>query len=92
MPNRGFKFMAIPKDLLDIMACAFCKGELRLEADKLHCANSECKLVYSVKDDIPIMLIDEAERPCPKCSATRDWNDDVLKCPKCGATLKFVRT
>ena len=83
--------MAIPKDLLDIMACAFCKGELALEGEKLRCRNAECGLVYPVKDDIPIMLIDEAERPCPKCRAQRDWNDDVLKCPKCGATLTYVR-
>ena len=83
--------MPIPKDLLDIMACAFCKGDLRLEGDKLHCVNPECRIVYPVKDDIPVMLIDEADRPCPKCSATREWTDDVLKCPKCGATLKFER-
>ena len=83
--------MPVPKDLLDIMACAFCKSELRLENEKLYCRNAECGLIYSIKDDIPIMLIDEAERPCPKCSAQRDWNDDVLKCPKCGATLKYER-
>ncbi len=83
--------MPIPKDLLDIMACAFCKGELVLEADKLRCKNAECALVFPVKDDIPIMLIDEAQRPCPKCQAQRDWNDDVLKCPKCGATHTYVR-
>ena len=83
--------MPVSKDLLDIMACAFCKSELRQEGEKLHCANSECKIVYSVKDDIPIMLIDEAERPCPKCSTTREWVDDLLKCPKCGATLKYER-
>ena len=53
--------MPIPKDLLDIMACAFCKGDLRLEGDKLHCVNAECRLVYPVKDDIPVMLIDEAK-------------------------------
>ena len=83
--------MPIPKDLLDIMACAFCKGGLRLEGDKLHCVNPECRIVYPVKDDIPVMLIDEAERPCPKCSATREWTDDVLKCPKCSATLEYKR-
>jgi hypothetical protein len=84
--------MAVPKDLLDIMACAFCKSELRLEADKLHCRNAECGLIYSVKDDIPIMLIDEAERPCPKCPARREWEDDLLRCPQCGASLKYERT
>ena len=83
--------MAVPKDLLDIMACAFCKSGLSLDGDRLRCQKPECGLVYFVKDDIPIMLIDEAERPCPKCSATRDWNDDVLKCPKCGTTLTYER-
>ena len=92
MPKTGEKIMPIPKDLLDIMACAFCKSELRQEDDKLHCSNSGCGLIYAVKDDIPIMLIDEAERPCPKCQAVRDWNDDVLKCPKCEATLKYERS
>ena len=91
MLNTGEEPMPIPKDLLDIMACAFCKSELRQENDKLHCGNSECGLIYAVKDDIPIMLIDEAERPCPKCQAVRDWSDDVLTCPKCGATLKYER-
>jgi len=83
--------MAVPKDLLDLMACAFCKSALRLDGDRLRCEKAECGLVYFVKDDIPIMLIDEAERPCPKCAATRDWTDDVLKCPKCAATLTYVR-
>ena len=83
--------MPVPKALLDIMACSFCKSTLRLEGDKLHCANRDCSLVFPIKDDIPVMLIDEAQRPCPQCGTTRDWNDDVLKCPKCSATLKYER-
>lgn len=83
--------MTIPKDLLDIMACALCKSDLRLQEDKLHCSNAECGLVYSIQDDIPIMLIDEAQRPCPKCRAQRTWDDDELKCPKCGATYRYAR-
>ena len=83
--------MAIPKDLLDILACALCKSELRLEGEQLRCTNAECSLVFSVKDDIPIMLIDEAQRPCPKCQAQRDWTDDQLRCPKCGATFRYAR-
>ena len=83
--------MAVPKALLDIMACSFCKSELRLEGEKLHCANKECGLVFPIKDDIPVMLIDEAQRPCPQCGGVRDLNDDVLKCPKCSATLKYER-
>ena len=83
--------MPVPKALLDIMACSFCKSELRLEGEKLHCVNRSCGLVFPIKDDIPVMLIDEAQRPCPQCGAVRDWNDDVLKCPKCSATLTYER-
>ena len=52
--------MAISKDLLDILACPRCKGDIRLteKGDGLIC--DSCKLLYPVKDDIPVMLIDEA--------------------------------
>ena len=53
--------MAVAKELLEILACPKCKGELRL-ADKpesLIC--DTCKLRYPIKEDIPIMLIDEAD-------------------------------
>jgi uncharacterized protein YbaR (Trm112 family) len=54
--------MALSRDLLDILACPKCKGDLRLteKGDGLIC--DACKLRYAIKDDIPIMLIDEAER------------------------------
>ena len=46
--------------LLEILVCPKCKGELdyRTEQNELVCA--VCKLRYEIKDDIPIMLIDEA--------------------------------
>ena len=84
--------MGLSKELLDIMACALCKSELKLEGDKLHCRNGECGLIYPVRDEIPIMLIDEAERPCPKCKAQRDWDDDLLKCAKCGTAFRYQRS
>lgn len=53
--------MAISQELLDILACPKCKGDIRLTdtADGLVC--DDCKLLYEIKDDIPIMLIDEAK-------------------------------
>ena len=50
----------IKKELLDILACPKCKGEVELNdtGDGLICR--ACRLVYEIKDDIPIMLIDEA--------------------------------
>jgi uncharacterized protein len=54
--------MAISKELLDILACPQCKGEVALTqaGDGLVC--QRCKLLYPIQDDIPIMLIDEARR------------------------------
>lgn len=53
--------MSIDKKLLEILACPKCKGDIRLtEAeDGLIC--DACKLLYEIKDEIPIMLIDEAK-------------------------------
>ena len=52
--------MAISKELLDILVCPKCKGEIALteKQDGLVC--QACKLLYPIKDDIPVMLIDEA--------------------------------
>jgi len=55
------KTMALSQDLLDILACPKCKGEVHLneKQDGLIC--EACNLRYPIKEDIPIMLIDEAE-------------------------------
>ncbi len=52
--------MAISKELLEILACPKCKGEVHLNdsGDGLVC--EACRLLYEIRDDIPIMLIDEA--------------------------------
>lgn len=52
----------ISKELLDILACPKCKQPVKLndKKDGLICGN--CKLLYEIKDDIPIMLIDEAKK------------------------------
>ena len=51
----------IDKELLSILACPACKTDVLLEGDKIVC--TKCGRRYPVKDDIPIMLIDEAESP-----------------------------
>ena len=83
--------MTLPKDLLDILACALCKSDLREQDASLACQNTRCGLVFPVKEGIPVMLIEEAKRPCPKCAASRDWNEDELKCPKCAETFRYER-
>lgn len=56
--------MAISKDLLEILACPKCKGDLRLTEDEAGLICERCRLLYEIRDDIPIMLIDEA-KPLP---------------------------
>ena len=53
--------MAISKDLLDILACPKCKGDVYLTENEDGLICDVCKLKYLIKDDIPVMLIDEAE-------------------------------
>jgi len=54
--------MAIDKELLDILVCPQCKGDIYLNENKDGLICDKCKLMYEIKDDIPIMLIDEAKR------------------------------
>jgi len=53
-------FVMIAKDLLEILVCPACKQplEYRESPESLKC--KQCRRVYAVKDDIPIMLLDEA--------------------------------
>jgi uncharacterized protein YbaR (Trm112 family) len=54
----------ISEKLLEILACPRCKTEIALEGEEwLVCQNPECGLRYPIRDEIPIMLLDEAEDP-----------------------------
>ena len=52
--------MALSKDLLEILACPKCKGDILLNRAGNGLICRPCRLVYQIKDDIPVMLIDEA--------------------------------
>lgn len=51
--------MAINPQLLDHLVCPKCKGELVL-SEKQFLTCKHCQLVYPIRNDVPIMLIDEA--------------------------------
>ena len=53
--------MAISKDLLDILVCPVCKAALDMKADQSGLKCVECHRVYPIRDDIPVMLVDEAK-------------------------------
>jgi uncharacterized protein YbaR (Trm112 family) len=52
--------MAISKDLLEILVCPLCKARVDLQQDQNGLKCVECKRVYPIRDDIPVMLVDEA--------------------------------
>ena len=52
--------MSIDPSLLEILACPKCKGDVELNGAKDGLLCRHCSLLYHIRDDIPIMLIDEA--------------------------------
>ena len=50
----------ISKDLLEILACPACRQPLSLKPDGMSLKCEACRRVYPIRDDIPILLIDEA--------------------------------
>lgn len=53
--------MAISQELLEILACPVCKASVELKPDRSGLKCVECKRVYPIRDDIPVMLVDEAK-------------------------------
>lgn len=52
--------MAVSQELLEILACPACKAKVEVKPDGSALKCVECKRVYPIRDDIPVMLIDEA--------------------------------
>ena len=52
----------LDQELLDIIACPKCKGELEYRPDENQLICQNCRLIYSIQDDIPVLLIDEAKK------------------------------
>lgn len=48
------------KTLLEILACPLCKSGLRFNKSKMELICPACRLAYPIRDDIPVMLAEEA--------------------------------
>lgn len=66
----------VSEDLLALLVCPVGKAPLRREGDTLVC--TRCGLRFAIQDDIPNMLVDEAELP-PGCASSAD-----LECARSG--------
>ena len=53
--------MSLAPDLLEILVCPKCKGPLEHRTDPEALACHACRLRYRIENDIPVMLIDEAQ-------------------------------
>ena len=75
--------MAISQDLLEIMICPACKGQIELQANGSSLRCQKCQRIYPIENDIPSMLIVEE---CPACGAKAMMQSDgsELICPECG--------
>ena len=52
--------------LLDILVCPLCKGPLVYKRAEAEFICKPCRLAYPIKDDIPVMLEDEARKIAPE--------------------------
>ena len=52
--------MAVSQELLDILACPVCIKSVHLTSDGKGLQCEQCKRIYPIVDDIPVMLIEEA--------------------------------
>jgi uncharacterized protein YbaR (Trm112 family) len=52
--------MAVSKELLDILVCPLDKTPVKLTPDQQGLKCAKCHRVYPIRDDIPVMLVDEA--------------------------------
>lgn len=59
--------MPVEASLLEILACPACHAPLREESagetPELVCTGASCGLAYPIRDEIPVLLVDEARRP-----------------------------
>lgn len=53
--------MALNKKMLEILICPKCRGKVRFDEQANGMICDKCKLLYEIKDDIPVMLVEEAK-------------------------------
>lgn len=55
--------MAISPELLEMLVCPLCKASVKLLDDQSGLQCTQCRRVYPIRDDIPVMLVEEASIP-----------------------------
>ena len=79
----------IDQELLDVLACPWCLGDLVLKGDRLVCRR--CEAAYGIERDIPNMLVEEAELHCALCHTAMAKANGVAVCGRCGRHYDMTR-
>lgn len=53
--------MSVSQELLEILVCPKCREKVILNDEENGLICTACRLVYEIRDDIPVMLIDQAK-------------------------------
>ena len=53
--------MAVSQELLDLLVCPLCKTPVKMTPDQAGLKCGTCKRVYPIREDIPVMLVDQAK-------------------------------
>ena len=83
--------MALAPDLLEMLACPHCLAPVREAEGRLHCTRDACGLRYAIEEGIPNMLLDDADKACPKCAKPRAYDGRVLACAPCKLSVADPR-
>ena len=67
--------MNLDPALLDILACPNCRADLRVDDSASELVCTSCGYAYPVRDDIPVLLVDEARRPDGEAAGAADGGD-----------------
>ncbi|MBW3602018.1 MAG: Trm112 family protein [Actinobacteria bacterium] len=55
--------MAVDRRLIELLVCPACRGAIEYKPRRSLIICTQCDLRYPVRDDIPVMLVEEATRP-----------------------------
>ena len=58
--------MAVSPELVQLLVCPDCHGAIEYKDRRKLIICTQCGLHYPVRDDIPVMLVEEATRPAPR--------------------------
>jgi len=79
--------MSVDSRLLSILACPWCLGGLERTGERLKCGT--CGAVYSIRDGIPNMLVEQADLFCPQCKAPLEKRGREAACAACGRHFRM---